>query len=61
MSTYEAPGMDPNFIYHHLNVNLTVVSKNQPHWRSSKEHAEAVKEEMMKVKRVGALKDGWPI
>ena len=26
-STYEAPGVDPSFIYHHLNVNLSVTPK----------------------------------
>ena len=50
--------MDPNFICHHLNINPTVVPKKQPPWRSSKEHAEAVKEEMMKFKRAEAIKRG---
>ena len=27
---YEAPGMDPDFICHHLNVNSSVVPKKQP-------------------------------
>jgi len=53
---YEAPGVDPNFICHHLNVNPTVTPKKQPSWRSSKEHANAVKKEMMKLKRAGAIK-----
>jgi len=26
-STYEAPGVDPSFIYHNLNVNLSVTPK----------------------------------
>jgi len=29
-SAYEAPGVDPNFICHHLNVNLVVIPKKQP-------------------------------
>ena len=29
-STYEAPGVDPNLICHHLNVNPTVVPRKQP-------------------------------
>ena len=29
---YEAPGVDPNFICHHLNVNPTVTPKKQPPW-----------------------------
>ena len=27
---YEAPGVDPNFICHHLNVNPAVTPKKQP-------------------------------
>jgi len=27
---YEAPGIDPNFICHHLNVNRVVTPKKQP-------------------------------
>ncbi|XP_075666031.1 uncharacterized protein LOC142635850 [Castanea sativa] len=44
-SAYEAPRVDPCFIFHHLNVNLVVIPRKQPHWHSSKEHSEAVKEE----------------
>ena len=29
-SAYEAPGVDPNFICHHLNVNLVVIPRKQP-------------------------------
>ena len=49
--------MDPNFICHHLNVNPTVVLKKQPPWRFSKERAKAVKEEVMKLNRAGAIKE----
>ena len=49
-SAYEAPEVDPNFICHHLNVNPVVMPKRQPPWRSSKKHAEAVKEEVKKLK-----------
>ena len=41
-STYEAPGVDPGFICHNLNVNPLVAPKKQPSRRPSKEHAEAV-------------------
>ncbi|XP_030924869.1 uncharacterized protein LOC115951879 [Quercus lobata] len=47
---YEAPGVDPNFICHHLNVNQSITPKKQPPWRPSKEHADTVKEEVMKLK-----------
>ena len=49
--------MDPNFICHHLNINPTIVPKKQPPRRSSKEHAEAVKEEMIKFKCAKAIKE----
>ena len=28
-NAYEALGVDPSFIYHHLNVNPSVIPKNQ--------------------------------
>ena len=56
-STYEAPGVDPEFICHHLNVNPLVVSKKQPPRRPSKEHAEAIREEIAKLKQAGAIKE----
>ena len=46
----EAPGIDPNFICHHLNVNPSIVSRKQPPRRSSKDHCEAVKDEVAKLK-----------
>ena len=42
-NTYEAPGVDPDFICHHLNVNPLVIPKKQLPRRPSKEHAEAVR------------------
>ena len=54
---YEAPGVDSSFICHHLNVNSAVVPRRQPPRRSSKEHSEAVKEEVAKLKRAGAIKE----
>ena len=47
---YEAPGLDPKFICHHLNVNPSVTPKRQPHRCPSNEHVEAVKSEMIKLK-----------
>ena len=54
---YEAPKVDPNFICHHLNVNPSVVPKKQPFRHSSKENSEAVKEEVVKLKQVRAIKE----
>ena len=55
-NTYEAPGVDPNFIYHHLNVNPSVTPKKQPPWRLSKDHSDAIRDEVMKLKQARAIK-----
>ena len=54
---YEALGLDPNFICHHLNVNPSISLKRQPPRRSSKEHIKAVKSEVTKLKQAGAIKE----
>ena len=54
---YEALGVDPNFICHHLNVDPSITPKRQPPWRLSKEHAEAIRNEVIKLKRAGAIKE----
>ena len=56
-NAYEAPGVDPSFIRHHLNVNPTVTPKKQPPRLSSKDHSDDVKDEVMKLKRAGAIKE----
>ena len=56
-NTYEAPGVNPSFICHHLNVNLSVTPKKQPPWRSSKEHSNVVKDEVAKLKQAGSIKE----
>ena len=53
---YEAPGIDPNFIYHHLNVNPSITPKRQPPRCPSREHAEAIRNEVTKLKQAGAIK-----
>ena len=53
---YEAPGLDLNFICHHLNVNSSITPKRQPPRHPSKEHVEAVKCEVTKLKQAGLLK-----
>ena len=53
---YEAPGVDPNFICHRLNMNPSVIPKRQPPRRPSKEHVETVRSEMAKLKQAGAIK-----
>ena len=54
---YEAPGIDPSFICHHLNINPSIILKRQPPWRPSKEHVEVVKNEVTKFKQAGAIKE----
>ena len=49
-NAYEAPGVDPNFICHHLNVSLSAIPKKQPPWHLSKDHFNAVKDEVTKLK-----------
>ena len=56
-NAYEAPGVDPNFICHHLNVNPSMAPKKQLPRRPSKEHAEAVRQEVKKLKKAGAIKE----
>ena len=56
LSAYEAPGVNPNFICHHLNVNLSIIPRKQPPRRSFKEHSDAMKDEVIKLKQVGAIK-----
>ena len=54
---YKAPRMDPSFICHHLNVNPSVTPKRQPSRYLSKDHSNAVKDEVMKLKQAGAIKE----
>ena len=54
---YEASGVDPNIICHHLNVNPSVTPRRQAPRRLSKEHAKAVKSEVTKLKQAGAIKE----
>ena len=49
-SACKASGVHPSFIYHHLNVNPSVTPKRQPPRRSSKDHSDAVKDEVIKLK-----------
>ena len=38
-NAYEAPGVDPSFIYHYLNVNPSITPRKQPTRLSSKDHS----------------------
>ena len=55
--TLEASRVDPDFICYHLNVNPTFLPRKKPHRCSSKKHSDTIKEEVNKLKRVGAFKE----
>ena len=57
-SAYEGPGVDLDFICHHLKLNLVVVLRKQQPRQSSKEHADVVKEEVNKLIKAGSIKRG---
>ena len=54
---YEFLGIDPEFICHHLNVNPSITPRKQPPRRSSKDHYEAIKDEVTKLKQAGAINE----
>nr|AFU25705.1 gag-pol precursor [Castanea mollissima] len=56
-TTYDVSGIDPEFICHHLNVSHNAMPRKQPPRHASQEHAEAVKEEVNKLKQAGAIKE----
>ena len=53
----DASGIDLAFICHHLNVNPAIIPKKQPSRRLSKEHADAIKDEVAKLKCARAIKE----
>ena len=56
-NAYDAPGIDPAFICHYLNVNPSIAPKKQPPRRLSREHADAIRDEVVKLKCTGAIKE----
>ena len=56
-NAYKAPGVDPNFICHHLNVNPSVTPRKQPPRHLSKDHSNAVRDEVRRLKQAGAIKE----
>ena len=58
-SPYDLPGVDLNFITYRLNVNLLFLPKKRKPRRSAKQHVEAMKEEVEKLKQVGAIKKAF--
>ena len=56
-NAYEALGVNPSFICHHLNVNPSITPKKQPSRCSFKEHSDVVKDKVAKLKQAGAIKE----
>ncbi|XP_075655153.1 uncharacterized protein LOC142625361 [Castanea sativa] len=54
---YEVPSVDPEFIVHKLNVDPLCPPKKQRLRRSAKEHVEAVRQEVGKLKEAGAIRE----
>ena len=54
---YEVFEVDPTFIMYLLNVDPSVMPKKQRPRRSTKPYVDAVKEEVKKLKQVGAIKE----
>ena len=49
-NVYEASGVDPSFICHHLNVNPSVTPRKQPPRCLSNDYSNIVKNEVIKLK-----------
>ena len=56
-NAYETLRVDPSFICHYLNVNPSVTPKRQQSRCLSKHHSDAVKDDVMMLKWVGAIKE----
>ena len=54
---YDAPWVDLNFIGHRLNVDPLVTPKKQPPRHPSKEQVDAIRDEVRKLKQIGAIKE----
>ena len=53
----DARGIDLAFIYHYLNVNSSITPKKQPPRCPSRNHADAIRDEVVKFKRARAIKE----
>ena len=53
----DTPGIDPAFICHHLNINPSITPKKQPPRCPSREHADAIRDKVVKFKRAGTIKE----
>ncbi|XP_075662899.1 uncharacterized protein LOC142632355 [Castanea sativa] len=58
-SLYKVPRVDPKFIVHKLNMDPLHPSKKQRPRRSAKEHVEALRQKVGKLKEAGAIKEAF--
>ena len=56
-SPYKVPRVDPEFIVHKLNVDPSFLPKKQKPRRLAKEHVEAVRQEVGRLKEARAIKE----
>ena len=54
---YKVLGVDPEFIVHKLNVDPSFPPKKQKSRRSAKEHVEAVRQKVRKLKKAEAIRE----
>ena len=58
-SPYEVPGVDPEFIVHILNVDPSFPPKKQKPRRSAKEHVEAVRSKVRRLREAGVIREAF--
>ena len=58
-SPYEVPRVNPEFIMHKLNVDPSFPPKKQKSRRSAKEHMEAIRSEVRRLKEAGAIREAF--
>ena len=58
-SPYEVPGVDLEFFVHKLNVDPSFSLKKQKSRRSAKEHVEAVRLEIRRLREAGAIREAF--
>ena len=58
-SPYEVPRVDPEFIVHILNVDPSFPPKKQKPRRSAKEHVEAMRSKVWRLKEAEAIREAF--
>ena len=58
-SPYEVLGVDPEFIVHKLNVDPSFPPKIQKPRRSTKEHVEAIRSEVRRLREAEAIREAF--